>query len=101
MLPMKIQLTQLVNQHIFQNVWKQAEQLRKSGELLELAKDIQCPVLAIHGDYDPHPAEGLQKPLSVLLKDFRFILLPKCGHKPWIERNAKEKFFVILEKEID
>jgi pimeloyl-ACP methyl ester carboxylesterase len=85
---------------IFQNVWKQAEQLRKSGKLLELAKNIQCPVIAINGDYDPHPAEGVQKPLSALLKDFRFILLPKCGHKPWIEKNAKKEFYTILEKEI-
>lgn len=85
---------------IFQKVWKQAEHLRKSGELLELASNIQCPVLAIHGDYDPHPAEGVQKPLSALLKDFRFIILPKCGHKPWIENHAKKEFYTILEKEI-
>jgi len=85
---------------IFQRVWKDAEELRRSGKLLELGKQIKCPVAAIHGDYDPHPARGVQKPLSAILKKFRFILLANCGHKPWIEREAKEEFFRILEEEL-
>ena len=85
---------------IFQKVWKEADELRRSGKLLELGKQIQCPVVAIHGDYDPHPAEGVQKPLSAIIKDFRFILLEKCGHKPWIERQAKNEFYAVLEKEL-
>jgi pimeloyl-ACP methyl ester carboxylesterase len=85
---------------IFNSVWPEAEKLRKSGKLLKLAKNIKCPVVAIHGDYDPHPAEGVQKPLSTVLKDFRFILLKHCGHKPLIEKAAREKFFSILSKEL-
>ncbi|MBM4463239.1 MAG: alpha/beta hydrolase [Chloroflexi bacterium] len=85
---------------IFQSVWKDAVQLRRSGELLELGKRIKCPVVAIHGDYDPHPAEGVQKPLSAVLKSFRFILLENCGHKPWIERQARHKFYRIIEEEL-
>jgi pimeloyl-ACP methyl ester carboxylesterase len=85
---------------IFQSVWKDAEELRKSGKLLELGKHIHCPVVAIHGDYDPHPAEGVQKPLLRVLKKFRFILLPNCGHKPWIEKEAKDRFFEILNEEL-
>jgi pimeloyl-ACP methyl ester carboxylesterase len=85
---------------IFQNVWKEASELRRSGLLLELGKQIECPVVAIHGDYDPHPAEGVQKPLSVILKSFRFILLANCGHKPWIERQARDKFYKILKEEL-
>ena len=85
---------------IFQSVWGDAAELRRSGKLLELAKQIQCPVTAIHGDFDPHPARGVQEPLSAVLKDFRFILLERCGHKPWIERHAKEPFYEILENEL-
>ena len=85
---------------IFQNVWEQAAELRKSGRLLEYARKIQCPVLAIHGDYDPHPAEGVEKPLSKLIKEFRFILLNNCGHKPWIEKQVYDKFYEILKKEL-
>jgi pimeloyl-ACP methyl ester carboxylesterase len=82
------------------SVWAQAEKLRSSGELLELGKRIKCPVVAIHGDYDPHPAEGVRDPLSRVLKDFRFILLEKCGHYLWLERNARDKFYSILKNEI-
>ena len=85
---------------IFQNVWKDAAKLRRNGKLLKLGKHIKCTVIAIHGDYDPHPAEGVWMPLSATLKNFRFILLENCGHKPWIEWGARDKFYEILKKEI-
>lgn len=85
---------------IFQSVWKEAAELRRSGKLLELGKKITCPVVAIHGDYDPHPAEGVQKPLSAVLKDSRFILLKNGGHMPWIERQARDEFYRILEEHL-
>ncbi len=85
---------------IFQNVWQDAAELRRSGRLLEFGKQIKCPVTAIHGDYDPHPAEGVQKPLSAILQNFRFILINNCGHKPWIERKAREEFYRILQEEL-
>jgi len=85
---------------IFQSVWKEAAELRRNGKLLELGKRIKCPVVAIHGDYDPHPAEGVQKPLSAILKSFRLILLENCGHKPWIERQARDEFYRILREEL-
>ena len=86
---------------IYQNVWKQAGELRNSGKLLELGEKIQCPVVAIHGDYDPHLAEGIKGPLSRILKDFRFILLENCGHHPWVERAARDRFYRILKNEIE
>ena len=85
---------------IFQGVWKDATELRSSGKLLELGRHIQCPVLAIHGDYDPHPSKGVQKPLSGILQSFRFILLNNCGHMPWIERQAMDRFYEILKEEL-
>jgi pimeloyl-ACP methyl ester carboxylesterase len=85
---------------IFQSAWQDAAELRRSGKLLELGKNIKCPVIAIHGDYDPHPAEGVQKPLSATLKSFRFILLKNCGHKPWIEQQARDRFYDILKAEL-
>ncbi len=85
---------------IFQKVWLEADAFRQSGKLLNLGKKIRCPVVAIHGDFDPHPAKGVQEPLSRLLKDFRFILLKKCGHRPWIEKQVRDEFYQILKKEI-
>jgi len=85
---------------LFQRVWKEAAALRRSGELLAAASRIRCPVVAIHGDYDPHPAEGVREPLSAVLERFRFILIARCGHKPWIERQARETFYRVLRKEL-
>lgn len=85
---------------IFHNVWKEAEELRKSGKLLASAKRVRCPVVAVHGDYDPHPAEGVREPLSAALKDFRSILLRNCGHTPWQERQAREAFYRTLKDEV-
>jgi len=91
----------LAYQHdVYQTVWEQASKLRSSGELLKLGQRIQCPVVAIHGDYDPHPAEGVKKPLSQVVRDFRFIPLGKCGHRPWLERYARDRFYNILRSEI-
>jgi pimeloyl-ACP methyl ester carboxylesterase len=86
---------------IHQRVWAQADALRRSGQLLEFGKKIHCPVVAIHGDYDPHPSEGIKEPLSRVLKDFRFVLLENCGHCPWIERNARDRFYDYLKNEVE
>jgi pimeloyl-ACP methyl ester carboxylesterase len=85
---------------IFQQVWTEAAELRRSGKLLRLTKRIQCPVVAIHGDYDPHPAAAVAKNLAGVVKDFRFILLDNCGHKPWIERQARDAFLRVLKDEL-
>jgi len=85
---------------VFRGVWDEACELRRKKTLLFMAREITCPVIAIHGDYDPHPAEGVEVPLEKELKNFRFVLLQKCGHRPWIERNAAEEFYRILVQEI-
>jgi pimeloyl-ACP methyl ester carboxylesterase len=85
---------------VFRGVWDEACELRKKGVLIRMAQAIRCPVTAIHGDFDPHPADGVNDPLSRECHDFRFILLKKCGHRPWIERSASEAFFEALVKEI-
>ena len=89
-----------VHSGIFQGVWSEAAELRRSGRLLALGDRVQCPAVAIHGDYDPHPAEGVRGPLSERLEDFRFILLQRCGHKPWVERQARAEFYAILDGEL-
>ena len=84
---------------IFQGVWQAAAELRRSGALLELGRGIRCPVVAIHGDQDPHPAEGVRVPLSSVLRDFRFVLLDECGHTSWMEKRAKESFYRLIKAE--
>jgi len=86
--------------NIYENVWKQVQELRTSGGLVALGTHIQCPVVAIHGDYDPHPADGVKIPLSRVIKNFKFILLENCGHRPWLERSARDRFYEIINEEL-
>lgn len=85
---------------IFDSIMGEAIKLRINGTLLNCGKNITCPVISIHGDYDPHPYDGVYAPLKKILPDFKFILLEKCGHTPWIEKYAYEDFFKVLIKEI-
>ncbi|NSW54313.1 MAG: alpha/beta hydrolase [Anaerolineae bacterium] len=89
-----------VSGDIFQGVWNEAAGMRESGALLRLGQHIQCPVTAIHGDYDPHPAEGVRQPLARVITDFRFVLIPQCGHTPWAERHAQDEFYRVLREEL-
>ncbi len=81
----------------FSRVWPEMEKIRHSGELLSIGSHIQCPVVALHGDYDPHPAQKVKEPLGSVIRDFEFILLSQCGHWPWLEKEAQEGFFKHLE----
>ncbi|MFW6120180.1 MAG: alpha/beta fold hydrolase [Petrotogales bacterium] len=81
-------------------IWSEAEKLRKTGQLLDYVDRIVCPITIVHGKYDPHPAEGVIKPLKERCRDVNLIVLEKCGHTPWIEKYAKREFYALLEREI-
>lgn len=87
-----------VDGDIFQSVWAEASTLRKTGSLLALGRKIKCPVYAIHGNDDPHPAKGVSVPLKKVLTNFQFYLLAKCGHTPWKEQYAKDAFYQIVRE---
>jgi pimeloyl-ACP methyl ester carboxylesterase len=85
---------------VYKSVWTEASGLRSSGSLKEYGKYIRCRVVAIHGDHDPHPAEGVNIPLSEYLEDFQFNLIEKCGHYPWKEKWGRDILYKILYKEM-
>ncbi len=86
---------------MYRKVWAEAETLRREGGFTAAARAVRCPVVAVHGAYDPHPAEGVREPLARALGDrFRFVLLERCGHTPWEERQARARFFAVLEAEL-
>jgi pimeloyl-ACP methyl ester carboxylesterase len=89
-----------VRYDVHQRVWGEVAQLRRTGGLLDLGRQIECPVIAIHGGYDPHPADDVQTSLAAVVQDFRFVLLKNCGHYPWIERDAKARFYEIVRDEL-
>ncbi len=84
------------NYDMYFRIWNEAQEWRKSGKLLNAASGINCPVIAIHGDYDPHPSDGVKEPLAKRIMDFHFHLIRNCGHHPWEEKLARDEFFNIL-----
>ncbi len=84
---------------LYQAVWSEAVELRRSGKLLQIFERLNVPVTVIHGDADPHPAAGVREPLRSLGVPFTFHLLPRCGHTPWEEKFAREPFFRLLARE--
>ncbi|MFA8299649.1 MAG: alpha/beta fold hydrolase [Hyphomicrobiales bacterium] len=90
----------IFNFELFNSVWSEAVELRRSGELINIASKIQCPITIIHGTYDSHPIKGVTEPLKAIKKKHKVIELDKCGHYPWREKFAIDKFFYHLLKEL-
>jgi len=88
------------NPEIFQRVWEEAKKIRENGTLIDSIAHITCPVVALHGDFDPHPGNGVKIPLSRHIEDFRYVELKNCGHYPWMEKQAKNEFYSKLRKEL-
>lgn len=87
------------NADIFDSVWPEAAAMRQNGEFVHAIKRIQCPVIFIHGDYDPHPLTAVQAAAD-LLDDAHIYVLNNCGHTPWIEKEAHDKFYEIVEENL-
>ena len=50
----------------------------------------------IHGDEDPHPGPLIHESLARFIPDIEYRELLRCGHKPWIERQASDAFYELL-----
>jgi pimeloyl-ACP methyl ester carboxylesterase len=80
-----------------QAVWEEARARREAGDLLAAAGRVRCPVTVLHGAHDPHPAAPLRRDLAGAGVRLTFHLLARCGHEPWRERQARERFLALLE----
>ena len=92
-----IETQPLVNER----VWNDFKILRdEPGRLQREFSGIDIPVVVIHGDYDPHPIDGIRPYLSQWIPQTSFHILANCGHYPWIEKHARDEFFRILRTAI-
>ena len=82
----------------FSKVWYEAAKIRSTGKLLSMAELISCPVICIHGDYDPHPYEGVVEPLKDKVADFSCYIFENCGHYPWREKAGRQRFYQVLKQ---
>lgn len=81
---------------LFSATWDEADALRDSGELMRILETLSCPITLFHGDSDPHPIEGVITPLVRLGVDFDRVVLPACGHSPFLEKLVAPDFYKML-----
>ena len=82
---------------MYNRIWDEAAKRRTNGELLNAFKNIQSKLFLIQGACDPHPVEGVTKPLEENGIPCQTYILEKCGHNPFMEKYAKEKFYDVLQ----
>lgn len=75
-----------------------ADVLRLQAEGVEPAAfaAVTCPVLMLHGDEDPHPGPATYELLRRFIPQLQYQGFPRCGHRPWAERHAREPFLAAL-----
>lgn len=86
---------------LFASVWGEFERLRREGAVLARGAAISCPIVVLHGENDPHPADGVVLPLRSLGKSPEVHLLARCGHYPWYERQARALFWARLQESVE
>ena len=60
--------------------------------------EILAPVLMIHGDRDPHPGPATRDLLRQYIPRLEYFELERCGHEPWRERHARDRFIELLRQ---
>lgn len=85
---------------MFFRVWPEAEKMREDGTVEHCFRMLNVPISIFHGDYDPHPADGIRPIFEKNGKECVFHLLERCGHTPWDEKYAQEIFFRLLGEEL-
>ena len=80
----------------FEESWADMLRLQQEGVYPAAFSSVRCPVLMIHGDWDPHPGKMTRDLLARPIPSLQYVELPECGHFPWMEKRAREKFFSVL-----
>ena len=81
--------------------WSDVMRLQSEGvEPLMFAR-IECPVLMLHGDEDPHPGRMIRDTLQRYIPHLAYIGFEECAHVPWLEARARDRFMDTLEEWID
>lgn len=76
-----------------QQTWDDELRLQAEGRHPAAFAAITAPVLMLHGADDPHPGEIISRGLAQLVPQLEYRELSRCGHSPWNEEYAHEKFY--------
>ncbi len=80
-----------------EQTWDDMLRLQRDGIYPAAFAAIRAPVLMLHGDADPHPGPLTRDDLRRYMPQLEYQELPECGHSPWLERRAKQRFFEVLD----
>jgi pimeloyl-ACP methyl ester carboxylesterase len=80
-----------------EQTWADMVRLQRDGVYPAAFAAIDVPVLMLHGDVDPHPGSLIAEDLHRYIPHLEYRELAKCGHTPWLERQARDEFFASLE----
>lgn len=86
---------------MFNSIWNEALNLRKTGELIDIVKEIDVPIHVVHGDYDSHEIKGVLEPFEKYGIQCTHDVIKKCGHYPWREKYGKNEFLNIIFKKVN
>ncbi len=76
--------------------WADMLRLQATGVYPAAFAAIRSPVLMLHGAADPHPGRMILESLRPHIPAIEYREWERCGHYPWLERHAREKFFAVL-----
>ncbi|WP_106828786.1 alpha/beta hydrolase [Parabacteroides pacaensis] len=82
---------------MFDYIWKEAVELRQHNFFERIFTQHSFPLFIIHGDKDPHPVKGVIEPLEIWGVPYRLYQLSHCGHSPFLEIEAKEEFYYLIQ----
>ena len=73
--------------------WDDMMRLQSDGTYPAAYAAIACPVLMLHGEQDPHPGHMIRDSLIAHVPQMDYVELDQCGHYPWLERHARDRFY--------
>lgn len=77
-----------------------SDMLRLQGEGVYPASfaGIRVPAIMFHGTVDPHPGEMIYEGLRRFMPQLEYRSWERCGHYPWLEREARDEFYLALRE---
>lgn len=76
-----------------EETWSDMLRLQAEGFYPAAFASISAPILMLHGADDPHPGPMIRDSLLLHLPQLQYHEFADCGHYPWLERAAHDKFF--------
>ena len=80
----------------YKETWDDMVRLQAAGVYPAAFKAITCPVLMLHGAFDPHPGDLIAASLLPHISHLEYRMWERCGHYPWLERAVTKEFYSVL-----